>query len=218
PLLDNSRFFSGKVLSDREIVWVDLSEKDLLSTYSTRARTTIRKAQKNDLKVEWWKPGDFAHMFSRFYLDHMQSLNADSYYYFPESYFRQLASWNQAQLAVCTMNGEILAAAIFLCGPHHMEYHLSTSTGLGRQLGATNLIIHEAALQGRQLGCSMLNLGGGTDAAPDNPLFFFKSGFSSKRATFSVGKRVHLPEQYELMKAEWEKTHGRPATRILFYR
>ncbi|MHB1099939.1 MAG: hypothetical protein ACYCZR_10330, partial [Burkholderiales bacterium] len=83
PLLDNSRFFSEKVLSDRETVWIDLSEKDLLSTYSTRARTTIRKAQKNDLKVEWWKPEDFAHMFSRFYLDHMQSLNADSYYYFP---------------------------------------------------------------------------------------------------------------------------------------
>lgn len=218
PLLDNNKFFTGEVLKDRDVVWIDLGKEDLLSTYSTRARTTIRKAQKNGLEVEWREPENFAPMFPGFYLNHMQSLNADSYYFFPESYFRQLFSWNQAQLAACTLNGEMLGAAIFLRGPHHMEYHLSASTELGRQLGATNLMIHAATLRGRELGCAKFNLGGGTSAAQDNPLLFFKSGFSQQKAPFSIGRRIHLPDRYNELKADWEKIHERPASRVLFYR
>lgn len=218
PLLDNKRFFGGDVVGDREVVWIDLTCQDLLSTYSTRARTAIRKAQKHGLTVEWWQPDRFAAMFPQLYSDHMQVLNADEYYFFSEEYFRALIGWDCAHLAVCKMGEEVLAAAIFLVGPHHLEYHLSAATTSGRQLSATNLLIHEAALRGHHLGCSVMNLGGGTNSAPDNPLLFFKSGFSALRALFSIGKCVHLPVKYAALKIEWEKANNRPASRILFYR
>jgi hypothetical protein len=218
PLLDNGKFFAGDVMPDREIVWLDLTEQDLLPTYSTRARTTVRKAQKNGLKVEWWSPERFIAIFPALYLAHMQELKADSYYFFSENYFRPLIFWSHVQLAVCTLNEEVLAAAIFLQGPDYMEYHLSAATKLGKQLGATNLVIHEAALRGKHFGCKVLNLGGGTDATPNNPLFFFKSGFSERRATFSIGKRIHLPKQYHELQKTWEEENKRSANKILFYR
>jgi len=218
PLLDNAELFSGDVLPDREIVWLDLSAEDLFATYSARARTAIRKAQSNGLKIEWWSAARFVEIFPKLYLDHMQTLNADRYYLFSEDYFRSLIFWDQAQRAVCTLNGEILGAAIFLHAQYYTEYHLSAATQLGKQLGATNLMIHEAALRGKSIGCRALNLGGGTDVTPDNSLLFFKSSFSTLRAVFCIGKRIHLPDQYRKLKTTWEEANKRPASRILFYR
>jgi len=218
PLLENTNFYLGEIVPDRNIVWIDLQAPDLLASYSTRARTAIRKAQKSGLAVEWWESERFFPMFKELYREHMQALNADSYYFFSEAYIQAVVSWDQARLATCTLDGEVLAAAIFLQGPFHMEYHLSAATGKGKELSATNLLIHEAALLGKVQGCSMFNLGGGTDASPDNPLFFFKASFSALRAPFYIGKSIHLPEEYGAMKAAWEEETSRPARRVLFYR
>lgn len=218
PLLENWRFYRGEILDDRKTVWVDLTKPDLLSTYTTRARTAIRKAQKLGLTVEWCNPAHFLSVFPRLYKETMLSVGADDFYFFSDEYYRQLVEEIQSALAVCCQGKNVLAAAIFLLGPQGMEYHLSASNVLGKKMGATNLILHSAAEFGARNGLKWLHLGGGTDARPENPLLFFKSGFSDCLASFKIGKYIHDVDLYQQMRKEWIATHGEIANRVLFYR
>jgi len=218
PIVKNWHYFGGEVFDDRQTVWLDLSKENLFMSYSTRARTAIRKALKNGLQVEWWSRDDFLPVFLNIYHGAMNEKNAENMYYFSLEYYYTLFSWDQAKLAVCKVNDDIVGGAVFLVGPGIMEYHLAGATPLGKKLSAHNLLIHEAALYGQRAGCTIMHLGGGTDAGPDNPLLFFKSSFSNLRADFKIGRNIFLPEAYQAMKAAWKKEHCQTARRVLFYR
>ena len=218
PVLGNWILYGGEAVTDRMTVWIDLKAADLLATYETRVRTAVRKAVKNGLQVEWQTGAENARCFAKLYSDAMRRISAAPFYFFPEHYFRSLLQWGKARLAVCRRDGEILAAAIFLFGPQVAEYHLSAANALGRQLGALNLILHEAGQFAREMGCRILYLGGGTDSRPENPLFFFKAGFSGKRAEFRIAKHIHCPASYAVLQQRFAAAYQAQPNRVLFYR
>lgn len=218
PLLENWRYFSGETLDDRQTVWIDLATpSEPLSGYLTRARTTVRKAIKNDLRVEWWVSSAFMRVFPQLYEDAMLALGADESYFFPTAYCEQMMVSELARLAICRDDNNIYAGAMFLVGPEIVEYHLSASSSAGKKLGATNLLLHEAVCWARHAGKKRLHLGGGTNIDPENPLFFFKAGFSDHRAHFKIGRMIHQPVAYDAMKKDWENHVGYCNNRILFY-
>ena len=91
----------------------------------------------------------------------------------------------------CTgAGGWLAAAALLLDGAGVREYHLAAASEAGKRQGAASLLLHEAAMGARDSGCAELYLGGGTDASEDNPLLFFKSGFSRKRLAYRTGSAV----------------------------
>jgi len=218
PLLENWRYYPGEIQDMRETVWIDLLQEDIFSSYSTRVRTAIRKAQKNELRVEWVYDEYSCQTFVDLYVQAMNRLQADQFYYFRTEYFRKLQDWSQSYLAVCWKDEEILAAALFLKQVHIIEYHLSATSREGSQWNATNILLHQAAIMARELGCSILHLGGGTDNRADNTLLFFKSGFSTQRASFKIGKLIHAPEVYKNMQNDWQDRFGQCNDKTLFYR
>lgn len=218
PLLENWRFFSGEAVADRETVWVYLKLPDLLASYEVRARTAIRKAVKQSLSVEWWAAKRFHEAFQPLYCATMEGLKASSFYFFPPEYFSRLAQWDGVHYAVSLYEGKVVAAAIFMQGPDILEYHLSAADEVGKKFGATNLLLHEAGLYGQRAGCSRLHLGGGVNADANNSLLFFKSGFSDRRASYKIGRKIHNPAAYLEMKSQWQAKTGRDSNRVMFYR
>lgn len=221
PLLENWRFYGGVVQKDRQTVWVDLSLGDIWSSYAVRVRTAVRKAHKHGLVVEWVTASNAKHSTNTFislYHDFLWSINAQQEYYFCFEYFSNLLEWENSWLAVCRDPEGIAAVAVFLQEGFIMEYHLSASTQKGKKFAATNLILHEAALMARQLGCRALHLGGGTDSSLDNSLLFFKAGFSDLRADFNIGWRIYNPQAYEKFKLEYQQGRGLVPAKVLFYR
>ncbi|MDD5249247.1 MAG: GNAT family N-acetyltransferase [Rhodocyclaceae bacterium] len=218
PLLENWRYFCGEALDDRQTVWIDLAVPDLMTTYTPRVRTSIRKAMKNGLRVEWCDRHSFLTSFPRLYEETMHKLAADQFYFFSPAYFERITNPELARLAICRDDNSIYAAAIFLHGSEMVEYHLSASNEAGKTLGATNLLLHEAANWAQQSGKKKLHLGGGTSAAPENPLFFYKAGFSTHRSLFRIGKKIHRPGAYAALKADWANRKDLAGNRILFYR
>lgn len=216
PLMENWATYPGQIIDDREVVWIDLAQSDFFPSYDKRVRTAVRKAQSSDLRVEWTNLNSTD--FPQLYTESMQAMGAAASYYFPAEYFQALGSWPQARLALCRQAEEIVAGAIFLIESELLEYHLAASRPAGKKNGAANLILHEAALLGRELSLKKLHLGGGTDSRPDNPLLFFKSGFSAERARFKIGSQVYDRAAYDQLRASHEKRHGPPSKRILFYR
>jgi hypothetical protein len=218
PLLENWRYYQGEVIPDRQTVWLSLENDDLLASYNVRARTAVRKALKEGLRVEWMDGTRFAGLFPNMYRVAMTEINADDFYHFNDGYFARLLNWDKSCLAVCFSGDEAIAGAIFLAEQEIMEYHLSASTPFGKKMSATNLILHEAALLGQKKGCCSLHLGGGTDSRADNALLFFKAGFSHNRGLFKIGKQLHQAVAYKEIKDKWLKMHGTLSNNILFYR
>ena len=114
PLLHDEDFYGGEVIPNRLTVWIDLTISDLLASYETRARTTIRKAIKNGLTVEWHSGAEKAAWFTQFYQAAMREIGADELYLFPEEYFYRLLAWGQSMLAICLYENQPVAASIFL--------------------------------------------------------------------------------------------------------
>lgn len=218
PLLENWDCFPGETHYMRETVWIHLQQEEVFSSYSPRVRTAIRKAVKNELRVEWVDSLPSYQVFAGLYSRAMDLLQAEPFYFFPLEYFQHLQQWRQCHLALCRKGEEILGGALFLQEGDIMEYHLAATTPEGKRLSASNLLLDQGAVRARQLGCRILHLGGGTDNRPDNSLLFFKSGFSRQRASFRIGKIIHLPETYESLRRDWQDKHGEYTDKILFYR
>jgi hypothetical protein len=213
PLVDNWRPYPGEAAFNRETVWIDLLAEDLLKAFKTRARTAVRKAVKKGLAVSWRAGNALVSHFAALYRETMARLDADDAYFFSDRYFSALSAMPGFQLCTCWLEGRIVAGAIFLTAGTFMEYHLSASTEEGRRLGATNLILKEAAHWGKANGFQKLHLGGGSDTRPDNRLLFFKKGFSNNTSNFYIGSFVHNPPLYRRM-----AQGNDDISRILFYR
>jgi hypothetical protein len=218
PLAQNYRFYGGAVEKDRLTVWMDLELDDLFAGYQTRARTAIRKAQHAGVTFKWAESHEIVDQFAAFYRESMAAIAASPFYFFEDTYFGQLAKMPCTRLAVCSLDGEWLSAGLFLYGADSVEYHLAASSENGKRLSASNLLLHEAALSAKLDGYSCLYLGGGTDARPDNSLLFFKAGFSSRRATFSVGTVCHDAALYEALRKRWPDRYQLNPNKIMFYR
>lgn len=217
PMLSNWKFYGGVVLEDRQTVFISLTSENLLAGYELRCRTAVRKAIKDGVEAQWIDFSQHVAVFADYYRTSMTAIGADPYYLFDDKYFDELAKLSNVRLLVCRKDDVWLSAGLFLQSELTMEYHLSATSSVGRKKGATNLLLHHAAETAKRLGCESLYLGGGTNRQKDNPLLFFKAGFSLARATYCIGYKVHLPDEYADLQRQYLES-GQLSSRILFYR
>ena len=217
PLADNHLLYPGFIREDRPVVSLDLRAADLIPTYAVRGRNTLRKAQRAGLAATWEDLPAFQDEFAALYRDAMQRIGATDYYLFGTEYFQSLCGLPGTHVLSIRLAGRVLAAAVFLFGPDVMEYHLSATTPEGRSLGATNLLLHEAACAGKARGLTAFYLGGGTDSCPDNPLLRFKESFAAATRTFRFGGRILDPAGYDELRRRFPD-RAQSSQRVLFYR
>lgn len=216
PLADNERLYPGTVCDERRTVQIDLRTADLIGSYTVRGRNTLRKAQRCGLDCVWEDPVRFEQEFAEFYRAGMSRIGARVFYMFGDAYFKALLRMPYARILAVRRGAQLVAAAVFLFGPKAVEYHLSSTDPEGRALGATNLLLHEAARQAQAEGREQLYLGGGTDSREDNALLRFKESFAPAGELFRIGFRVLDAQAYEELRhrfPEQARSH-----RVLFYR
>lgn len=209
--------YDGIVIKERNTVVVDLKAQNIRSTYSTRCRTSIRKALAQGLEVRLGVPEELEQDFPNFYREGMKAIGADAFYLFNDRYFEQFSKWQDAQLLICYRGDEWLSAGIFLSQGDYIEYHLSATVPSGRNFGATNLLLDYAAHLGKEQSRSYLYLGGGTSSDESNPLYFFKKSFSSNVYPFFIGFTPFDEIRYSTLKNKY-MNENRPVNRFLFYR
>ncbi len=216
PMAVSWQPFGGDIFFDRDTVVLQLGETAPRAGYSTRARTAVRKAERQGLTIVECSVQEWIGYFAEFYRGSMQEIGAQPFYLFGNAYFDTVSGLDGLRLFSVEQDGRWVSAGLFFYGGDTAEYHLSGTTPEGRRLGATNLLIDHAASVARQEGCRWLYLGGGTNASADNPLFFFKKSFSQLLRPFRIGTRVHRADLYsELRQAHPSKYR---TDRILFYR
>jgi hypothetical protein len=192
PEAPQHRFFGGEVSFNRDTVSVDLTLPDLQAQYNSLARRKLRKAA--GVEVRWSRAPEVWRAFGDFYRRAMSAAGASASYLFADDYFAELAVLEGVELCICEADSRWLSAAVYLFQRGQggvVEYHLGASSAQGHERGTPYLLQHAAALEGARRGLASLYLGGGSSAAPDNSLLFYKRCFSRRSRPFHIGRAVH---------------------------
>jgi serine/alanine adding enzyme len=177
-------------------------ESDLLAAMHGKHRNTVRKAIKSGVTIATRSAPDLE-AFVVMYERTMQRQEAASYYVFPLEYWALLTGLgDRLVLFDALAEGEVVASALCLRGDRWLHYHLGATDDLARDLGASNLLLYEAALWAQAEGLAEFHLGGG--AGGRESLYAFKQRFSPEgRREFWTGKAVHDLDAYRRL------SHGR---------
>ena len=196
-------------LFERHTIGVDLRpepEAILADQVHASHRRNIRKARKAGLTYE--VDADLAHIdaFREMYTARMEQLDAADFYFFPESYFRDLRKLGDRVFLGLVRSGErIVAGGVFMIDSPWGHYHLGASLSEAFDLRPNHLLHHETLLEMRRRGARVYHLGGGNSDDLADPLFVFKRRFSPRTLDFHIGKVVFDPERYEAACAAWRR-------------
>lgn len=207
PILKNEKIFKHdiEVIFNRYTISVNLNkgiDKIWKEDISSKNRNIIRKAIKNDLKIEICK--DY-NTFLDIYNETMKKVQASSFYFFDEEYYKNIMKIENINIFNVKFKQEIIASAIFMKYGKNFHYHLSGSKKQYLKFAPNNFLLWEAIKYACHIGCSNFHLGGGTDNLLDNTLYKFKKSFSKNENKFYIGKRVHNKEIYDYLIKLWEK-------------
>lgn len=141
----------------------------------------------------------------------MLRLGAAPHYFFDHDYFAQLAGLrgSYVHLFTCWLNGEVIAAGLFLACQGIIQYHLGATRAEFVKLAPMKLILDTVRKWGTESGMHVFHLGGGLGAQEDS-LFRFKAGFSDRRHPYATWRWILHQTQYNAMtatKAKWNAEH-----------
>ena len=168
---------------------------DLLGAMHGKHRNTVRKALKAGVSVAATRAPKLEEFVAR-YERTMERQEAADYYLFPPPYWESLAALGDGLVLFDAQHqDETVASALCLRGDRWLHYHLGATDDRARDLGASNLLLYEAAMWGQTEGLEELHLGGG--AGGRESLYAFKQRFSPEgRREFWMGKVVHDEAAY----------------------
>ncbi|HXV58817.1 MAG TPA: GNAT family N-acetyltransferase [Gaiellaceae bacterium] len=182
-----------------------LNLPDLFAGMDGTHRTACRKAAREGVAVAAREAPEDLSAFAALYERTMRRVGAGDFYLFPRAYWEALARL-RGRIVVfdAEHGGQVVASALCLATPPWLHYHLGGTGERGRELGASNLLLYEAACWARERGYERFHLGGGAGGRDDS-LFSFKRRFDpGGLLECAIGKAVHDPEAYE-------RLAGRPA-------
>ena len=200
PLLKNQSILNKKIQHKtfKSTVFMDISdEKEIFRQLDSKNRNMVRKAIKSGVTI-FMDRGEHLTDFMDIYQETMDHVHAEPYYYFEREYYENLRDSLSLETVFfyAVLDGQIIAASIFLYSGNSMHYHLSGSRTAFRKFAPTNLLIYEAACWGARQGIKFLHLGGGTSS--EDSLFEFKKKFNPDgQLPFYIGRMVFDDKTYE---------------------
>lgn len=172
--------------------------------YRKSFKEAINKLRRLGVTVVRDCDGSHLEAFIRIYHETMCRVEAAERYFFPPSYFKALGETlgSRLELFMCLHNGRPVCGGLFVASHGMLQYHLGGTLNEALHFAPMKLLVDEVRLWGVEQGLSVLHLGGGATAAPDDPLLFFKRGFSDRLHEFACWRWVVTPEPDAWLRAE----------------
>jgi hypothetical protein len=211
PLLENHRWVEGlsgfdcgapafDVRQLGQTVSLDLEQSEQASSAEYRGdiRNGVRRGVRAGLICGVDTVGVFLPDFVRLYHDTMRRRGARPEYLFSAEYFRALFEGMRPAISLHFVRvGEQLAAAGLISEYDGiLQYLFSGTDERFVSMSPSKVLLDGVRQWGRSRGNRVFHLGGGVGGREDS-LFYFKSGFSSRRHPFYVGQSVLDPVLYE---------------------
>ena len=220
-LLASDALLHGRHHNNTISVAVSGSYEECWAAYEGRARTKTRKAIKKGYTYRWRAAtmtdllpgGDYR----RLYEETMTRVDATSYYFFSDAYYRSLYLACGDNLRITEVLNEenqvaVVGLSMVFGGIHHA--HLVGSEWQAGRDGAGNLL-YDAWVRWscEQPGIQTLHLGGGM--AKDDSMFKFKRSFGGSARPFHVAWSIFDTKQYNTLVERRSKQTSKTALEIV---
>lgn len=224
PLLSNQELASPKMKTfySRHTVALDLTDDDIwMHQISSKNRNMIRKAEREGVTIV---ESDDYEIFRKLYDGTMTDLHAESFYFFPQSYYDEYKQTfkDKSLLCLALLDGKVIAGSMFMFSDEYAHYHLSARDREYSRYAANNLILWYGIQKAKERGCKWFHFGGGTTGDDNDSLLRFKKEFSKTMCEFWIGKRVHNQEVYNHIVEQWKtkylESYEHNHVRLLGYR
>jgi hypothetical protein len=184
----------------RSTVAMDLTpdEDALFRSLRKGHKAKVRQLEREGVTVREGTPDDIG-AFLDIYHALMDAKRAKDIYYLTPGFVRAILEADEydGRLIIAEHEGRMAAASLFIGHGRTMHYYYSGTSHELRTLGASTLVVWEAALAAKRAGYEVLHLGGGATGAPDDSLLSFKKGFvSDGLVPFLMYRELHLPDEY----------------------
>lgn len=224
PLLKNQNVFADieNISFDRNTVMMNLelsAEEIWNNQIHPKHRNEIRKAVKSKLEYVVDEKIENIKEFISLYNNGMARLGAASYYFFDETYYRdiKLHLKQNSFLGIVKFQQDIISAAIFFKHGIYGHYHLSASDENYLKYYPNQFLIYQTALYLKEIGVKKFHLGGGRTTDPNDSLFKFKSRFSKNLYDFFIGKIIFNKDIYDKLITGWEEKNPLKALKYKSY-
>jgi hypothetical protein len=198
----------GSLVNNGKTIAIQLSGtlEEQRSKYRRQFRSKIRQLREKGFFMKKAETKEEVQAFVRIYNENMARVQAESYYYFNETYFFNMLNSGDFESSVLLLylGEEITCGAFVTFSNNIMQFHLAATNNKYLQEGPMKLLIDEATIVGREHSMDYLHLGGGVGGNEDS-LFDFKSGFSDTVLTFKTWRFVSDQQEYnKLVHARWD--------------
>ncbi len=213
---NNLKPFCDLYVSDRDTISVNttINEEKRWETYPSKIRTILRKC-KRELHFEKSNNID---SFIELYHKTMSKNKADSFYYFNDSYFKNLIKLKNIDLYIVKYNDTIIAASFFMFGKKIGHYHLSATDYNYRKHNANYFILDSIFNIAHQNKVDSFHLGGGRTPNHDDTLLKFKRKFSPITKNFYLGGIIFNNDRYQNYLKIWQQQTTKKVNYFLKYR
>jgi serine/alanine adding enzyme len=212
PLFGNQRYAGPDVRVEQLVGTVGwrLGLSDIFAGMHGTHRTACRKAERAGVSISVSEAPDGLSAFASLYELTMRRVRADTFYIFTSAYWEALVARLRERIVVfdAEEGGEVVASALCFATPPWLHYHLGATGDRGRRLGASNLLLYEAALWARDRGYERFHLGGGAGGRDDSLLSFKRRFDEGGLLESAVGKAVHDPAAYRSLTGRAEGDFG----------
>jgi serine/alanine adding enzyme len=203
PLYQNQRYAGAGVRLEPlagTVAW-RLGRGDLFGGMHRSHRNKCRKARRAGVTVTAVQAPASLDEFVALYEETMRRQRAAEFYLFVPQYWQSLAGGLRDHIVRfdARLDGKLVAAIICLASRRCLHYHLAATLDEARGIGASNLVLYEAAAWAKENAFALFHLGGGV-GGQDDSLFAFKRRFDPGGVLEScIGKAVHDDSLYRAL-------------------
>lgn len=199
PNLQNHETFKSlNPESNRKTVFVDLTKSldTIWDEFEKRNRTSIRKAEKEEVEIEESTTEKDIGRFTEVYLKEMDAKDADEHYYFDSSEFKNMLERfeNKFKLFITKYKGEFIGGGLVMREDGIAHDYLRSTLPDYWDYCPNNLLLYEELKWCKEQGDEIFDLQGGRPG-----VFNFKKAFSPNRGEFFIGKLIHDEEKYNML-------------------
>ncbi|MBB3188821.1 GNAT family N-acetyltransferase [Halomonas cerina] len=136
--------------------------------------------------------------FLTIYEETMRLRHANEYFFFSRDYYESLfsASDFDARMYGVYLEGRMVCAGIFVYTGNIVQYHLGGTLPDFYHCAPSKLLHDKVRIYATERGAEWFMLGGGV-GGDDDPLLYFKSGFSRLKMPYRVANIIVNPVAYE---------------------
>lgn len=197
PVLGNAGDFNGSydIVFLRKTVGTNLRDYDdpVQEEFSKSTRKAIRHALRSGVEFRVTVNPDSLELFSEIYRINMERVQADSYYYFDQSYFSRCLEYfgENIVLVEALFEGKVIGAEMHFAYNNVIHTHLSGTLSEYHYLSPVYVMTYAIALWGKENGMDLIHVGGGTTNEPGDTLYLFKKKFGKNTDfDFYIGRKV----------------------------